>query len=298
MRLSFEHKVKSHSFSNYFFDKQPIWNRDIDKLCPDNVINKVLNHTNLSHKNVNDLFLDSYRDIIFNEGSLNNFKGSILNLGINHRKRKGYGLLCCPSCLSESVVYFRKEWRLFFSLICYKCQCLLIDRCQNCGKPIAFHRLENGYKNNILKHQLYHCWNCLFDLRESVIKIKEDSLLMEYQFYIDKTIINGYNDLTNYSFQYFSLLYHISTELLSSNKINRIKVTTEKYFNYTIQTENKIYYDLSERRSVLIYSYLILKDWPNNFYKIFLDSNVRYTDFSKDINNLPYWFYDVLKKFR
>lgn len=297
IRLSFEHRIKSHTFSKFYFDGQPIWNRDIDKLFPNNITINILRHTNLSFNEIRQMFLESYRDIIFNNRDFNSYTPGILNLGIYHRKRKQYGLLCCPSCLAKDIVYYKKEWRLFFSIACYECRCLLIDRCPECEKPIAFHRLETESKKDILKKSLYQCWYCGYDLRKAINTIAEKSIIMQYQKYINNSIENQYNDITQYSFQYFSILHHLSIKLLSSSKrSDRIKEITEQYFNYSFEGKNKIHYDLDDRKIVLIHSYLILKNWPNNFYKIFSNSNVRCSGFSKDINMLPCWFDQALKK--
>lgn len=299
IRLSKESLIKSHTFSNFYLDKQPIWNRDIDKINPNIILSKISHNTTLSNSNIRELFLESYRDIIFNNRDLNSYTPGLLNLGINHRKRKLYGLLCCPLCLNEEIQYFKKEWRLFFSVACVKCECLLIDRCSKCEAPISFHRLENGIKNDILKFPLYLCWNCFHDYREDILKISNKSEIYEYQNYIDQTIENKFNNLTQYSFLYFKVLHHLSNKLIANgNTTSRIKLTAEKYFNYKYNHPNYNQYDLSNRKEILIISFSILKDWPNQFLNIFSNSNVRFSDISRDIDNLPYWFESQAKKIR
>lgn len=291
IRLSKENLIKSHTFSNFYLNKHPIWNRDIDKQFPESITKKVLENTLLDYDNIRELFLESYRDIVFNDRDLNNFIPGILNLGINHRKRKQYGLLCCPSCLNNENPYFKKDWRLFFSIACINCECLLIDRCSKCLKPIAFHRLENGFKNDILKYPLYLCWNCFHDYREDIIYITKKSDTYQYQNYINNTIKNKFNDLTQYSFLYFKVLFHLSSRLLSLGKTTtRIKLSVEKYFDYNNKNIIQYEQDLSTRRETLLICFLILKDFPNEFLKIFTNTNVRLTDMKRDIDYLPYWF--------
>lgn len=291
LRISKENLLKSHSFSRFYFNDFPIWNRDIDKLYPSIIVSKILENTMLSSDDIKELFLESYRDIIFTGREFTSYTPGILNIGINHRIRKLYGLLCCPSCLNNEVSYFKKEWRLFFSIACLKCNCLLIDRCQKCSKPISFHRLENGYKNEILKYPFYLCWNCLHDYRENIVPIPRNSNIEKYQNYIDYTIDTKSNDLTQYSFLFFKILCLLSSKILTTGKTtNRIKLTVEDFFNSSITTNNKINFSLEERKEALLISFSILENWPYQFQNIFKNSNVRRTDFTRDIKDTPYWF--------
>ncbi|MFK7114666.1 TniQ family protein [Flavobacterium oreochromis] len=290
IRISKENLIKSHTFSNFYLERHTVWNRDIDKLFPDLITNKLLENTLLNYNEIKKLFLESYRDIIFNDRDLNSYTPGILNLGINHRKRKQFGLLCCPSCLNKEIPYFKKEWRLFFSIACVQCRCLLLDRCSKCEKPIAFHRLENGYKNDILKYPLYLCWNCFHDYREDIVYISKNSNVYKYQSYIDNTIKNEYNDLTQYSFLYFKVLHHLSNRLMCAGKTtSRIKLVVEKHLRYEYK-DNQYEQNLSTRREILLISYSILNKFPNEFLKVFKNTNVRFSDLYKDIDCLPFWF--------
>ncbi len=299
VRLSHSHRVKTYTFSKFYFDNTPIWNRDIDKLFPKIIIERLKEYTVLNYEEIRDMFLVSYRDIIFNNESLNSFTSGILNIGVYHRKRIRFGLLCCPSCLKEEVPYFRKQWRISFSFGCSKCNCNLIDKCPCCGSAIVFHRLETGDKEHILKYPLYLCWFCKHDLRKSVELYASNSELAKYQKYIDDTIHNGYNNITSYSFTFFSTLYHLKNKLLTSSKQwNRIKTAVENYFKIQIskKTDKKTYLPFEQRKEGYLLAFKILSKWPENFKKVFQGSNVRYSDFSKDFDNMPFWFVKEIKK--
>jgi predicted site-specific integrase-resolvase len=47
----------------------------------------------------------------------------------------------CPACLKESN-YIRKIWELAPVTVCPLHECLLVDECPNCGKPISWNRNE------------------------------------------------------------------------------------------------------------------------------------------------------------
>jgi len=245
------------------------------------------------------MFLGSYQDIVFNGKLLSSYTPGILNLGINHRKRTRFGQLACPSCLSKDIPFYRKEWRLFFSTGCSKCQCYLIDKCEKCLSPIAFHRLENGYKETILEQPLYVCFNCQYDLRKSTRFYKKDSLIDTYQRTIDNTINKGYNHIDQYSFSYFLVLLNLMRLLTtSSKKWNRVKLAVEFFFEVKLKTRKELnpIDELEDRRIKLTICHQLLDDWPVTFTNVFKQSNVRLSDFTRECF-LPFWFVKVIKNF-
>lgn len=59
--------------------------------------------------------------------------------------RRYFGLLFCPDCLAtDSRPYFRRIWRLAWSVVCVKHRVVLQDRCYRCGHPISFGRATRG----------------------------------------------------------------------------------------------------------------------------------------------------------
>ncbi|UTD15415.1 hypothetical protein HER15_08025 [Tenacibaculum mesophilum] len=294
MRISAEIKIKTFTFSKFYFPSQPIWNRDVDRMFPKKIVDSLLLYSNLKLCEIFNMFLISYKEIVFNDYRIHGYTPGILNLGINHRKRNGYGTLCCPGCLSKDIIYYRKEWRLFFSLVCVDCKCKLIDRCPNCKSPISFHRLEVG-SSNLLKTPLFLCWNCKLNLSIVKVKVRKNSPEYKYQTYINDTILKGYNDVTNYSFSYFYVLQLLSGLLTTSSlQWNRVKKIVEKYYSVSFSSQVDIRNNMEERRKSLLYSFKILNNWPTNFHKIFTKSNVRISDFNKD-TIIPFWFEKELR---
>ncbi|KAF2082004.1 TniQ family protein [Flavobacterium sharifuzzamanii] len=294
IRLCCEHKIKSHSFSKYYLNNIPIWNRDIDLYCPEFLVQKIKEHTILSDIQIRDLFLNSYQDLLFNKNKDRLF--TINQLGVIHRKRKLNGLRYCPGCLGEEKIFFRKNWRLSTSLICTKCKLMLLDCCPTCRSPICFYRLETGNKSSLLEFPLNKCWNCKTNLHLEHFKIPANNLLLEYQTYIDNTLNNGYNDKTQYSFQYFYMLISLQKKIITkSHGWSRIKNAAISEFGsifYNIDFESK---DLSLLTNSLLASYLILQKSPLSFSTFCADYNLRSSDFTKDLDNIPFWF---IKTFR
>ncbi|MFH6957326.1 TniQ family protein [Flavobacterium aquidurense] len=289
IRLCNEHRIKSHSFSKFYFNNSPIWNRDVDLYCPELIIEKIKTYTFLSDIQIENLFLNSYQDRLFNENRDKLF--TINSLGILHRMRKLNGLRYCPGCIDSEKVYFRKNWRLGISLICSKCNLILLDSCPTCKSPICFHRLETGYKNSLLQYPLNKCWACKNNLYTEHSKIPANDLLAQYQTYVDSTLLNGYNEKTQYSFQYFYMLISLQKKIISkstnwSRIKNAAKIEYESIF-LNVDFNNK---DLSLLRNSLLASFLILQQSQEKFKSFCSNYNLRYSDFTKDLDKVPFWF--------
>lgn len=299
VRLAAEHKTKTYTFSKHFFNNLPIWNRDIDKSAPIQLLQKISDHTPMSHHEINNMLLSKYEGIIFEKFNTLGMSPGINSLGIKHRKRTSNGLLYCPICLSQEA-YYKTSWRLMTSLVCTKCNVFLQDECPKCKSPISFHRLENGNKNEILTNPLYLCWNCMNDLRLSdykSIKCGEDYIY--YQKMIDKIIEKGYSTHTNYSFLFFKVLFHLCT-LFSTKSTKLTKFRNgyiEKFRSIPIYSIQKDFNSrkLHERKEIQLNSIKLLLDWPNNFLSFKNDNRINYSDFAKDIGTTPYWIEKVLK---
>ncbi|WP_330442629.1 TniQ family protein [Flavobacterium sp. C4GT6] len=290
-RLSKEHRIKSHTFSKFFFDGLPIWNRDIDQYCPEIIKRKIYEHTPLSKDRIENLFLSSFDGIVFNDVISTK---SLLSIGINHRKRRKFGLLYCIGCLEKEVKFFKKSWRLTSSLVCLECSLKLLDSCPHCNSPIAFHRLENGIKGKIPENDLNSCYKCLRDITKTD-KIYADDDSIKYQKYINNTIDFGFNDLTQYSFTFFSVLHELEHKLYSrSKKWNKFRIEVEKY--RSISMLNKNLNRIKSREESLLITYELLESWPQKFINFLSGRKLTYSDFSKDFRDIPpFWFSNVLK---
>ncbi len=294
-RLSIEHKIKPQTFTSFYFKNYNFWCRDIDKFLPKNVIETISEITNLSIFEVSQLQLDFYSNKLF-ENILPSYTDGLTNIGIYHRKRNRFGLLACPLCLDENQ-YFKKNWRLMTSLVCTKCSCHLIDKCQNCAAPIVFQRLEIGNKNDFLNKPIYLCWKCNFDYRKKVTYTNDNLLIIEYQNYIDKLLIKGFNEKYNYSFLYTKVLLLFFHKIVTNSKNwSRIRNGFMKEYNLYSNDffDSKMIYNttLEFRSQSLPLIYLLLNDIENKFIPFCQKNKIRYTDFSKDNKDLPFWFYN------
>lgn len=291
-RLAISHGVKPLTFvKNNFEYNAPIFNRDIDLQKPQYLVDFLLLHTPLNIHDVNDLFLTSLKDLYFN--NLTETKSFFLSLGINHRNRKKFGTMCCPSCLKKNP-YYKKEWRLFTSIICTECNSYLIDKCQYCSHPICFHQIYNGSNQSIPNLDLLFsmCGNCKNDLSTTPLPTPS-KFELEYQNFINQTLILGFNQYANYSFLFINGLILLCRCVRGTrlNKFNRLLSMAMKDLYNVELTQLKKETGLwthTERKNTLPYVYNFIKKSPENF------NNLNYFKISKSYlspydRNINYW---------
>lgn len=296
-RLARSHKMKPFTFAKYGLEVPDLWNRDFDKFYNQKLIDVLTTLTPLNHCKITSLHLISYQDIIFNSKINSAFTEGILNVGVEHRMRNNKGLLACPLCLSKKQ-YYKKSWRLLSSIVCTECRCNLIDECPDCKMPIVFQRLDIGKKDLYLEKPMYLCWNCNNDLRKDYTVIDKNSNSFKYQKYINNTIQDGFNKHTQYSFEYFNVLFSILRKSRSSStKFFRLREAFSKEFGIKSEmfTTHKFELSLNLRRELLPLIYELLLDLNNNFVPFCKNHFIRFSDIRSDGVNLPFWIYD---KFR
>jgi hypothetical protein len=292
-RLSINHKIKPQSFVlNYFGREVPIWNRDIDLFPPNKLISFIEQHVPIEKKQINDLFLNSYESFAFEKiGVKAAYTMNVLPLGINHRKRKRFGLQFCPKCLRSNDPYYKKSWRLLTSILCIECNEYLKDRCPKCDSPIAFHRVNISDNTSIMKFkEINYCSICSYNLSLAYSENTPTSLEINYQKYINKTISDGFNFHSNYSFSYINVLLHLSQKLRSGSKKNRFRkaIINSSFKSFSVINGEIRYWDILERIKTLPVIYSILND-QNNLKNILEFNNVGRSYLDQE-NTLPYWF--------
>ncbi|MPQ45544.1 hypothetical protein GCQ56_00870 [Marinifilum sp. N1E240] len=292
-RLSYSHEIKTNSFiANYLGRDFPIWNRDIDLMYNNKLIDLFSNRTPLNEDKIKLLFLESYdtyiTDVFRNSGSVQN----ILPLGINHRTRKRFGMQCCPGCLSKSPSFYRKSWRFVSSIICVKCNVYLLDRCFVCDSPIVYFRVNMDINLSVTEFKSFClCYNCKSDLRNYHSEQLPSPFEIEYQKFVDDTIDLGYNFLTQYSFTYIRILLTLAVRICSASKDNRLRKIVEKEFGISLPIISKEirFWSISERITTLPIVYKLLKDHPYLISKLFKKGKVIRARVFKDKNYIPYW---------
>lgn len=162
VRLAHANGCKVHTFYSMEFGRdRQIWNRDIDRLAPDWLVEGLAIRTKISKDRVINISLRSYDGVVYEKHNAQGNTKWILPLGIYHRTRRRKGMQYCPVCLAtDDIPYFRKHWRLAFYTECDIHGVLLRDACTKCMAPVIFHRTELGKRHLIKPLSISHCFNC------------------------------------------------------------------------------------------------------------------------------------------
>jgi DNA-directed RNA polymerase subunit RPC12/RpoP len=181
LRLSINHRIKNYNFTQFYFGSHSIWNRDFDLNPNESLITNLVQQTPLNKCEIEQLFLRSYVGSYVPSLNFDSVNRYILPLGIYHRLRRKNGQLFCPSCLNNEIPFYKKTWRLVYSLICRECKVELFDKCGKCSSPIMFYRLDIGRYDSIKELNLNRCWNCGYNLIYDTIQ-PSSAELINFQF--------------------------------------------------------------------------------------------------------------------
>jgi hypothetical protein len=299
VRLAYAHHSKSHSFYKLLFPKVNLWNRDIDKIAPNEFIKQLSIKTLSSYQTIFNTTLRSYEGKLYLNHNPNGNTRWLMPLGIYHREHKNHGLMFCPKCLKNDgdTPYFRKQWRLSFSVICSKCGVYLHDRCPNCGKPVVFFRIELGKKDELPSKSIAICYHCDFDLRETPT-VQASVKLARGQRTFYRILQEGWNKEVIYPHQYFDVVYQL-LKVLKSSSIRCRKLQND--LSVRFGTQEVIMDLISEKRSfeylplnlrivLLKQIWWLLGDIERHFITVAKYHNVTSFVLFNDLDYRPFWF--------
>ena len=303
VRLAMGNSIKQQTFMKLILPGFEIWNRDINR-CPNIELLKLLaQKTGQRLDTIIQSTLQSYEGILF-ERFINGHTPWIMPVKVYHRTHLSYGLVYCPLCLQEDTIpYFRKHWRLSFSVICEKHHIKLKDRCPQCEAVIDFHRNDFKDRNYFTKASITECHNCGFDLRKTIPEKEENDLLIQLMSFFHTVSRQGYIQIDGIPI-YSLLIFHVFHQLfklltldkygikLRSFVENEIKLPIDKndYNNYKVCEILPI----QTRRHALILSAWLFKEWPIRFVEACQKTHLTKSRVTKDMKNIPYWFNKVL----
>lgn len=162
IRCAHANGMKAQTFAvRNFGNHRQLWNRDIDRLAPDWLLQTMSERTGTPLAQVKKMTALLFEGRLFQTKNLSGQLRWWLPLNMYHRTYRNFGVQYCPQCLAEdSTPYFRLGWRLAFYTFCPKHQILMHDRCHQCQQPVSFHRVELGKANLHDVGNMNHCWNC------------------------------------------------------------------------------------------------------------------------------------------
>ncbi|MPQ76831.1 TniQ family protein [Hydrogenovibrio sp. JE_KL2] len=288
-------KVQTFTHQEFGLNKQ-VWNRDIDRLAPEWLLERLSEKTATPIDVVRQTTLKRYEGVLFYHSTEAGVEAWVTPLGMYHRKRKGFGIQFCPLCLKEGdEPYFRTTWRVAFQTFCPIHLVMLHDRCPECFEPIAFHRIEVGKDAEAVEQKLCICSNCQFDFRNAEVRrtsFIECAIEDKWSEILAAIAIQEKNRRNKETLE---VLHHFS-KLLCSREASKklflffeslfdIKLTIPNGKNRTIES-----YGVLFRHQTISLALWLLNDWPQNLFLAWLDGAVRYNFLLKDFTNPPKWY--------
>ncbi len=307
VRLAHDHGLKVQTLCNQVFGgHRQVWNRDIDRLGPDWLIDELIARTGTARELAYGTTLRSYEGWLYRKFRSAGAMPWILILKMYHRKRSGFGLQYCPRCLkADKTAYFRKRWRVAFYLICTKHHVRLLDRCPHCGSGVAFHRIELGRPNVFQVESLAICHACGFDLRQAMadrITPKGDEAI-EWLFELCKALETSAPAIPTIASEgHLAVLHQLCKLLCSPRKLVRLSefVADQQGLLKPQFIKDKTPYEsrtLAERTDILMQALWLMVDLDKRLGDAWRLRAIRYNHMLKDFVHPPGWFVRLTDKF-
>lgn len=318
VRLAMAHGIKLHTFCSVTWPLKQIWNRDIDRSADLELLQTLSDKTATPLERVRATTLAAYESALYEEHKSLGPAAWLMPVGIYHRTRRRCGLQFCERCLVEDTEpYYRRKWRLAFTVACEKHHILLRDRCPSCYAPINFHRGELGDFRKFAAESLTVCNLCGFDLRASSeitpsvpVEPSELGFATSLLRAIDAGFMQVSGSVVTYSHLYFAVLRQIMKVMaMRDRRIHRLRNAISTSFDlapYNPPT-TKAHPDVQElstidRRLLLSLARCLLEEWPNRFvelsreHKIWSSLWLRHFEprSQERPRPAPFWFWSVV----
>lgn len=305
IRLAHAHGYKVQTMCAILFGRDStVWNRDVDRLAPKEIVEILARVSGATIEQIENSTLRAYEGTLFERHNANGMCRWIVPLGIFHRSRRRPGLMCCPQCLEEDAEpYFRRRWRLAFSIACTRHGSYLLDACPECKSPLAPHRSDMQGRQVYPRSGLnVHCWKCGFDLRMTPnTKVLDDSLV-ELQVRLDIVLANGYADWAGnpamQSIIFFDGLRELIAGITSAQTQERL-IKSAKLSSIDLNDWPHTGLEMASlpmRRELFRLLAMVLEGWPENFIDLIQECKLRYADLKGDSEQRPFWYEDVIRR--
>ena len=291
------------TFSNLLFgNTRQLWNRDIDRLAPDWLLQALSDRTGTPIEEVFQSTLRSYEGWLYKKMRASGTLQWITALKLHHRKFEGYGIQFCPQCLKgDTEPYFRKSWRAAFNTICAIHNCTLHDRCPHCAHAVAFHRNDIRHAEFVARISLKDCHHCGFDLSKSQSTRPNYASIDigNFLFNLSQRLLDG--ALGQVEIDGLLLMHHFAKLMFTRN-------STVKLYSHlcdamgvdeiTLSAKDAIEgVGIEIRHHVLqVISYLML-DLETKLRGAITGKAVRYSHLKKDFDGVPEWYEELIEEF-
>lgn len=301
VRLAHGHGLKVQTFCNLIFgNRHQVWNRDIDRLAPDWLLNELSSRTGTPPEMARATTLRAYEGWLYPRFKASGALQWIQTLKMYHRKFEGFGLQYCPACLREgTVAYYRKSWRVAFNTICVQHQCMLRDRCSNCGAGVAFHRRDMG-AGAAATDSLAECHQCGCDLGEGEVEkvISYDEQACALHVLVCRQLTHG--DCTQPFLDLDSLAVMHQLAMLLTSRYAKVRLREHVCGRLGVievpMTLGRVAFEtrpLNERHHLVQLICWLMVDLELRMRTAWRAKAVRYNHLNKDFKDAPAWYQKI-----
>ena len=298
VRVAHANGLKVQTFCRLAFgnDRQ-VWNRDIDRLAPAWLVETMSVRTGTPLQRAWQTTLMIFQGKLFAHWKASGKLQWILSLKMYHRKRLGYGLQFCPRCLTEDAEpYFRLAWRVALCTFCPKHDCMLLDRCPQCGQGLAYHRIELGLPDSTSAAPLCRCWACGFDYRQSSVAPVEKWSARTFQSWTKalRLVDRGAPSSSRFDYDKLAALHQITKLLTGKGAKERLSryatLRTRRARISSIAGASIESRELVERHYVIELAWWLIGRWPSRLQAAWQGRALRYNWLLRDFNGPPTWY--------
>lgn len=303
VRIAHAHRIKVQTFCEQVFGRErQVWNRDIDRLAPRWIINRLSIQTGTPLADAHRTALTAYRGLLYPRRKDSGILRWILPLDMWHRKHMGHGLQFCPACLAEdSIPYYRKRWRLALYTCCARHNAMMHDRCPSCGAGVAFHRIELGRYGSGGEELLTSCHQCGFDLRGSPVVVPTFYENSSRHVMLEVLGMLEGKDSHKFDAGFFNILHQMCKIILANIKYLKL-------YGYVCGKVNTSHMPLDGKRSIeerhLLERHHVMQliIWllaePDRLVEAWQSKAVRYSILKRDLKAVPLWYRKVVETCR
>lgn len=295
VRLALLHRTMPMTFTNLYMpeSKNRFWSVDFDLQADPEMLAALSLKCGAPAESLLSMTLGSFEGYLV-ERIYRRSGGTpfITPLGMRGRRCTLPGLRYCPLCLREDAQpYFRKKWRLAFSVLCRRHGCYLLDRCPNCEIPLTPYlacksgKVEICYScgKNILggKVELASEGNGIFIALEKIYSVLDEGF----------TLIEG-NEVRSHL--YFQVLHQILRLMASKRYGPRLQegVDIERIDVYRYKNFESV--PLLGQAWMLVKAAWLLDEWPQRFVEICQRQKLFSSVLLKDFEQAPFWYWQVV----
>lgn len=298
VRIARANGLKLQTFTRRLFGEERVtWNRDIDRLAPDWLLNEVCARTGTPFERAYDASLAAYEGRLFPARHPAGQLRWITTLKIHGTKRGGPGIQFCPRCLAgDAEPYFRRCWRVAFSTFCPRHGIMLSDICPGCGEPVAFHRRDFN-RQAFDAGPMCSCHACNFDLRQAPVEpairyeAKSFALMRKMLAALEKPASSA----ARFNLEFHAALHQLCKLMVSRRRTTRlgeyvaerIGIEDRSPMSGRFAFENR---SLLERHYAIHLAMWLMVDLEKRLPEAWQAKAVRYNALLKDFRGAPEWY--------